>query len=85
MGSPLAPVLANFFMGHGQNKKWNITKNSGMKTFRGLHHPTIEHYVDIFSVFNNSFEIKEFFNYINSRHPNIKFTMEIEDNKIIPF
>ena len=40
---------------------------------------------DIFSVFNNSFEAKEFFNYINTRHPNIKFTMETEVNKIIPF
>ena len=34
MGSPLAPVLANLFMGHNEN--------SGLKTFRGLHHPTIE-------------------------------------------
>ena len=39
----------------------------------------------IFSVFNNSFEAKEFFNDINTRHPNIKFTMETEVNKIIPF
>ena len=34
MGSPLPPVLANL--------SWNITKNSGLKTFRGLYHPTIE-------------------------------------------
>ena len=40
---------------------------------------------DISSVFNNSFEAKKFFNYINTRHPNIKFTMETEVNKIIPF
>ena len=33
----------------------------------------------------NSFEAKEFFNYINTRHPNIKFTMETEVHKIIPF
>ena len=41
--------------------------------------------LDIFSVFNNSFEAKEFFNYINTRYPNIKFAMETEVNKIIPF
>ena len=41
--------------------------------------------VHIFSVFNNSFEAKEFFNDISIRHSNIKFTMEIEVNKIIPF
>ena len=40
---------------------------------------------DVFSVFNNSFEAKEFFSYINTRHPNIKFTIETEVNKIIPF
>ena len=40
---------------------------------------------DIFSVFNNSFEAKEFFNYINTTHSKIKFTMETEVNKIIPF
>ena len=28
---------------------------------------------------------KEFFNYFNTRHTNIKFTMETEVNKIIPF
>ena len=28
---------------------------------------------------------KNFFTYINTRHPNIKFTMETEVNKIIPF
>ena len=38
-----------------------------------------------FSVFDNGFEAKEFFNYINTTHSNIKFTMETEVNKIIPF
>ena len=40
---------------------------------------------DIFSVFNNSFEAKEFFNNINTNHCNIKFTMETEVIKIILF
>ena len=38
-----------------------------------------------FQFFNNSFEAKEFFDGTNRRHPNIKFTMEIEVNKIITF
>ena len=63
----------------------NIMKNSGLKTFRRLHHDTIEDMSMIFSAFDNSFETKEFFNYINTRHTNIKFTMETEVNKIIPF
>ena len=61
-------------------------KSSGLKTFRGLPHPAIDDMLTIFfSVFNNSFEAKEFFNYINTRHPNIKFTMETKVNKIILF
>ena len=78
MGSPLAPVLANLFMGHNE-KLW-------LENFHGTPPSYYRRYVDdIFSVFNNSFEAKEFFNSINTRHPNIKFTMETEVNKIIPF
>ena len=78
MGSTLAPVLANLFMGNNE-KLW-------IENFQGTPPSYYRRYVDdIFSVFNNSFEAKEFFNYINTRHPNIKFTMETEVNKIIPF
>ena len=65
-------------MGHNE-KLW-------IENFQGTPPSYYRRYVDdIFSVFNNSFEAKEFFNYINTRHPNIKFTMETEVNKIIPF
>ena len=78
MGSPLAPVLANLFMGHNE-KLW-------IENFQGTSPSYYRRYVDdIFSVFSNSLEAKEFFNYINTRHPNIKFTMETGLNKIIPF
>ena len=40
---------------------------------------------DIFSVFNSHDQAKRFFSYLNSRHPNVKFTIEIEVNKAIPF
>ena len=43
MGSPLAPVLANLFMGHNE-KLW-------IETFRGLHHPTIKDMSMIFFQF----------------------------------
>ena len=65
-------------MGHNE-KLW-------IKNFQGTPPLYYRRYVDdIFLVLNNSFEAKEFFNYINTRHPNIKFTMETEVNKIIPF
>ena len=69
MGSPLAPVLASLFMGHNE-KLW-------IENFQGTPPSYYRRHVDyIFSVFNNSFEAKEIFNDINTRHPNIKFTME---------
>ena len=78
MVSPLAPVLATLFMGHNE-KLW-------LENVEGTPTSYYRRYVDdIFSVFNNSFEAKELFNYITTRHPNIKFTMETEVNKIIPF
>ena len=58
MESPLAPVLANLFMVH-KEKLW--TEN-----FQGTPPSYHRRYVDdIFSVFNNRFEVKEFFNFIN--------------------
>ena len=70
MGSPLAPVLANLFMGHNE-KLW-------LENFQGTPPSYYRRYVDdILSVFKNSFEAKEFFNYIN-------YIMETEVNKIIP-
>ena len=47
-------------------------------------HHRIIHVDYIFSVFN-SHEEKRFFSYLNSRHPNVKFTMETEISKVIPF
>ena len=44
MGSPLAPVLANLFMGHHE-KRWLENYNSGIEFYR--------RYVDdIFALFN---------------------------------
>ena len=78
MGSPLAAVLVNCFMGHNE-KLW-------IENFQGTLPSYCSRYVnDIFSVCNNSFEAKEFSYCINTRFPNITFTTETEVNKIIPF
>ena len=42
-------------------------------------------YDDIFAVFNSENEAVLFFEYINSKHKNIKFTMEKELNKKVSF
>ena len=78
MGSPLAPHLANLFMGHHE-KSW-ISKfdNSQLLFYR--------RYVDAtFCVFNSETQAMAFFEYINSKHPNIRFTMEKEMEKKLPF
>ena len=43
-------------------------------------------YVDnIFCIVENGMEANNFLNYLNSKHPSIKFTMESEVNKMLPF
>ena len=75
--SDLAPVLANLFMGHHE-KRWLENYNSGIEFYR--------RYVDdTFALFNTEQEALSFFSYINSQHPNIKFTMERAGNQKLPF
>ena len=64
MGSPLAPVLANFFMGYYE-KLW-LNNYTGPKVLYYCRYVD-----DVICCFKNS--------YLNSCHPNAKFTMETED------
>ena len=78
MGSPLAPILANIFMGYHE-KEWIRNYNYG-----GLFY--YKRYVnDIFAVFETKDHAVSFYNYINRQHRNIKFTMETEKNGKLPF
>jgi len=78
MGSPLAPVLANFFMGCYE-KLWLDTYTGP----RVLYH---HRYVDnIICCFRNSEHANMFFEYLNMCHPNIKFTMETKEKGQLPF
>ena len=78
MGSPLAPILANFFMGHFETI-W-LNEYTGNK-------PTYyKRYVDdIFACFDNKNDSENFLIYLNSKHPNIKFTSECEQDGKLPF
>ena len=40
---------------------------------------------DTFCLFNNEQDALVFFDFLNSQHPNIKFTMEKESNKMLAF
>ena len=78
MGSPLAPVLANLFMGHHERIWLENYKASSILLYR--------RYVDdTFCLFDTEHDATLFFDYINDRHPNIRFTMEKEMDKKIPF
>ena len=77
MGSPLGPVLANIFMCDFE-EKWVM--NNGAR-------PTIwfRYVDDTFTLFNNKDTAVQFLSYLNSRHKNIQFTIEFEQDQEIPF
>ena len=79
MGSPLVPVSANFFIGHYE-KLW-LNNYTGPKVLYSRRH------VDgtMICCFKNSIAARLFFEYLNSCHPNIKFTMETAEKGQLPF
>ena len=78
MGSSLGPILADIFMSDLENKVFD--------TFDGNLPLLYKRYVDdIFLVFNDRDDCELFYEYINRQHPNIKFTLDIEENECLPF
>ena len=79
MGSPLGSTLANVFMCH-MEKKW-------LRDCPEIFKPVMyKRYVDdSFLLFNSDNHMNLFLNYLNSQHPNISFTSEVEKNCILPF
>ena len=72
MGSPLAPVLANLFMGHHE-KIW-------LEQYQGPELLLNRRYVDdTFCLFHSEQDAIAFFDYINN------FTMEKEIDHVLPF
>ena len=77
MGSPLGPVLANIFICNFE-EKWVANVDSRPPIwFRYLE--------DTFAWFDNVASATRFLQYLNTRHPNINFTIEFEENHGIPF
>ena len=72
-GSPLAPALANIFMGFHESKCLNKPK-------------LYLRYVDyILAAFDNEQDALNFLNFLSNRHSNIKFTIEKQNNYSITF
>ena len=78
MGSSIAPILANLFLGYHEGK-W-------IGDYEGNKPSYYKRYVDdIIAGFENENEAKSFLAYLNSKHNNIKFTLEMEKEKRLPF
>jgi len=79
MGSPLGPTYANAFLCYHE-KVW---LNQCPDEFK----PSLyRRYVDdTFLLFKNCSQVEQFVSYLNTKHPNLKFTYEIEQNSKLPF
>ena len=73
MGSPLGPILANAFLRHYE-KEWLDSCPIEFKP--KLHKRCVD---GIFVMFRSRDHGKNFVDYMNTKHPNIRFTFEIED------
>ena len=78
MDSPLAPVLANNFMGFHESM-WLNEHNFNKPKFH------LRYVDDILAAFGNEQDSLNFLNFLNNRHPNIKFTIEKQINYSIAF
>ena len=79
MGSPLGPTFANVFLGFHENN-W---LESCPTQFRPLYY---RRYIDdVLVLFKDKTHVKKFLRYLNSKHNNIEFTHEEEDNNTLAF
>ena len=79
MGSPLGPTYANTFMSFNE-EKW---LNDCPLDFKPI---LYRRYVDdTFLVFKESAHVNQFLEYLNNKHPKIKFTCDLEQNDKLNF
>ena len=78
MGSLLAPVLTNIFMGFYESK-WLNEYNLNKPKFY------LRYVDDILAAFDKEEDSLSFLNFLNERHSNIKFTIEKQINYFIAF
>ena len=78
MGSPLAPALTNIFMGFHESK-WLNQYNLNKPKFY------LRYVDDILAACGNEQDSLNFLDFLNNKHPNIKFTIKKQNNHSITF
>ena len=79
MDTPLGPTLPNVFLCHCE-EQWMSDCPIDYKPI------SYRRYVDdTFLLFSSELHVTKFLNYMNSKHQNIKFTVEREKDKSISF
>jgi len=78
MGSPISPVIANIFVEHFEKEALQKAPKKPEVWFR---------YVDdTFVIWRHGrAELRKFLIFLNNQHPNIRFTIDTEENKKLPF
>ena len=79
MGSPLGPTLANVFLCFHE-KTW--LDNCPLEFKPLLYRRYVD---DTFVLFKNEDHAAQFLEYLNDRHQNIRFTMELENENKLAF
>ena len=79
MGSPLGPTLANVFLCFWE-PQW---LRECPKQFSPLFYNRFMD--DTFTLFASEDHVKKFHKFLNTRHKNMSFTYEVEQNKCLPF
>ena len=79
MGSAMSPVLANIFLNRFES---DYLLNCPLQ-YRPFHYKRFLD--DTFILFSNAEQATDFFHYFNSKHSNITFTFEGEQNNFLPF
>jgi len=78
MGSPLGPLFANAFMSDFEEKHIGKLREMGLNIW-------LRYVDDVYATVKSKGVEEEILLYLNSQHPNIRFTMELENGDSMPF
>ena len=78
MGSPLGPLFANAFMSDFENKHMRDLEKLGIKLWW-------RYADDVFASVESREQAERVLQFLNEKHPNIKFTIEHEQNNRLAF